>query len=169
VPAEDVAELYARLAERLQRIVSRDVGASEVVIEDACQVAWSRFLRHRDRVAREAALTWLVRTAIHEAWRMSRRQAREVGFDATEEWESGFGRAGPGWCWSRPEPDPADVVQQRLTLGVVAALPERERRVLWMQALGFTHEEISGQCDETLRSVDRQLVRARKGLRDAGG
>ena len=79
----DVGELYGLLAGRLEQIVRLDVRAPEVVIEDACQFAWSRLLHHRDRVHRETVLSWLARTAVHEAFKLSRRDRREASLDDT--------------------------------------------------------------------------------------
>src|SRR6185312_6926864 len=72
----DVGELYCLLARRLEHIVRLDVHAPDVVIEDACQFAWNRLLHHRDRVQRETAMGWLVRTAVHEALKLTRRDRR---------------------------------------------------------------------------------------------
>src|SRR5437773_535267 len=49
----DVAELYASLSERLERIVGMDVHAPRPLIEDACQSAWNRLWVHRLQVRRE--------------------------------------------------------------------------------------------------------------------
>ena len=81
-PVLDVDELYRALAGRLERIVRFDVRAPEPVVEDACQFAWSRLVDHCDRVRRETALSWLATTAVREAVRLIRRQARELSLDA---------------------------------------------------------------------------------------
>ena len=62
-----------------------DVRAPEAVIEDACQFAWSRLLHHRDRVSRDRAVAWLVTTAVHEAFRLIRREDRELSLEALAE------------------------------------------------------------------------------------
>ena len=74
----DIGELYSSLAGRLERIVRACVSCPDPVIEDACQFAWSRLLHHRDRVRRDTALGWLARTAVREAFRVTRRRAREL-------------------------------------------------------------------------------------------
>src|SRR5437588_11822956 len=78
----DVAELYARLARRLEHIVRLDVRAPDVVIEDACQFAWSRLLHHRDRVQHDTVTSWLARTAVHEALKLLRLDRRELSLQA---------------------------------------------------------------------------------------
>src|SRR5204863_198167 len=69
VTQQGVDVLYRQLAPRLERIVRLDVRAPDVVIEDACQVAWSRLVHHCRRVRRETALPWLATTAVREAVR----------------------------------------------------------------------------------------------------
>src|SRR6201986_215021 len=83
--AGDVGELYGLLAKRLEQIVRLDVRAPDAVIEDDCQVAWSRLLHHHDRVHRETVLSWLIRTAVHEAFRLLRRDRRELSLDVAVE------------------------------------------------------------------------------------
>src|SRR5689334_3868552 len=65
----DIEELYGGLARRLERMVRSGVRAPDPVIEDACQFAWSRLLHHREHVQPEAALVWLAKTAVHEAFK----------------------------------------------------------------------------------------------------
>src|SRR5690348_14955444 len=81
----DVGELYGLLARRLEQIVRLDVRAPDVVIEDACQFAWSRLLHHHDRVHRETVMSWLVRTAVHEALKLLRRGRRELSLESESE------------------------------------------------------------------------------------
>ena len=78
----DLDELYRLLSPRLRQIVRSDVRASEPVIEDACQIAWSRLIRHSEQVRREAALSWLATTAVREAVKLARRDRRELSLDA---------------------------------------------------------------------------------------
>jgi RNA polymerase sigma factor (sigma-70 family) len=160
--ATDVAELYAALAERLQRIVRSEVRAPEVVIEDACQVAWSRFVRHCDRVNHEAALAWLARTAVREACRLARRDARELSLDLELQ------TAGDG-LGATVMPGPEQLVEQRDRLAALSGLPERQRRLLWLQAIGLGYAEIASYTGDSPRTIDRQLVRARRRVRALAG
>src|SRR5437763_8137830 len=99
----DVAELYRQLAGRLEHIVRLDVRAPDVVIEDACQFAWSRLLQHRHRVHHETAMSWLARTAVHEAFKLVRRDRRELSLEAF-----GEGAAAPA---PAPSPGPYDLIE----------------------------------------------------------
>ncbi|MDQ6779286.1 MAG: sigma-70 family RNA polymerase sigma factor [Actinomycetota bacterium] len=150
----DVDELYRLLAPRLRQIVRANVRANETVIEDACQVAWSQLLRYSEQVRRDTVLSWLATTAVREALKQLRRDRREVSLDAELE------RSGelPG---ASGAPGPAEVVELRDRLGEVRRLPERQQRLVWMHAAGLTYVEIADRTGDTLRTVERQLLRAK--------
>jgi RNA polymerase sigma factor (sigma-70 family) len=154
----DIAELYGRLARRLEHIVRLDVRAPDAVIEDACQFAWSRLVHHRHRVQHETVLSWLARTAVHEALKLVRRDGREVSLEAE--------------CQDVGElpstaPTPPELVEGRERLCMVGTLPARQQRVLWLHALGLSYAEIAQHEACTLRTVERQLLRARYAVRAA--
>jgi RNA polymerase sigma factor (sigma-70 family) len=127
------------------------------VIEDACQTAWSRLIRHSERVRGEAALSWLATTAVREAWRLTRRDAREVSLDAelerTEEMSLACRVQGP-----------AELFELRERLAEVEHLPERQQRLVWMRAVGMSYVEMAEGTGDTKRTVERQLLRARRRL-----
>jgi RNA polymerase sigma factor (sigma-70 family) len=155
----DPDELYRCLARSLQRIVRAGVRAPEAVIEEACQSAWTRLVYHQRRVGREAALAWLVTTATREALRLLRRGSRELPLDLAEavaDSESVL-----------IDPGPAELIEQRERLEMLALLPLRQRRVLWLRGLGFSYEEIARRDGCTKRTVERQLAHARLTLRSA--
>ncbi|HTU85253.1 MAG TPA: sigma-70 family RNA polymerase sigma factor [Solirubrobacteraceae bacterium] len=153
----DVGELYGLLAKRLEQIVRIDVRAPDVVVEDACQFAWGRLVHHRHRVARETVMSWLARTAVHEALKLLRRDRRELSLEAASE---------------RVVPAPASplaatdtLVERRERLREIRRLPERQQRLLWLHALGWSYAEIAVHEGCTVRTVDRQLTRARQALK----
>jgi RNA polymerase sigma factor (sigma-70 family) len=150
----DLDELYRLLAPRLAQIVRSHVHAPEAVIEDACQIAWSRLVRHADHVHRDAALSWLVTTAEREAFKLTRRDRREVSLDAELE------RTGELPFPSRA-PEPAEIVEFRDRLGELRRLPERQQRLLWMHAAGLTYVEMADRTGDSRRTVERQLLRAK--------
>jgi RNA polymerase sigma factor (sigma-70 family) len=152
----DVGELYGQLARRLEQIVRVDVRAPDVVIEDACQVAWMRLVRHGHRVHRDTVMSWLARTAVHEAFKLARRGQRELSFEsACEE-----GMPVLGSC-----PAADTLVETRQRLSEIGVLPARQQRVLWLHALGLSYPEIASHEACTVRTVERQLLRARQGIR----
>ncbi len=152
----DVGELYGLFARRLEQLVRLDVRAPDAVIEDACQVAWSRLLHHRHHVQRETVMSWLVRTAVHEALRLLRRDRREVPLEAaTEE------------ALLRTQAAPVHVIECRERLAELARLPERQQRAVWLHAIGLNYAEIAVYEGCTTRTVERQLLRARHAIRHA--
>ena len=150
----DLDELYRLLSPRLRQIVRSDVRAPEQVVEDACQIAWSRLIRHSDHVRREAVLSWLATTAVREAFKLSRRDRRELSLDAELErtGELPFPSSAPG---------PAELVELRDRLAEVRRLPERQQRLVWMHAAGLTYVEMAGRTGDSRRTVERQLLRAK--------
>jgi RNA polymerase sigma factor (sigma-70 family) len=134
----DVAQLYEELAPRLRSIVFRDVNAPAPVIEDACQFAWYRLVRHAHRIERQGALSWLAKTAVHEAIKLARRDQRELSLEARVD-EDGELRI------PSPAPGPHEQVEWRERLGQVRQLPIRQQRLLWLKAVGFSYEEIAAE------------------------
>ncbi len=155
----DIGELYRALSARLEQIVRLDVRASDAVIEDACQFAWSRLVHHASRVRPESALSWLAKTAIHEAFKLIRRADRDCSLEVEVEQ---LGGAVLGFAGVR---GPEEQVQDREQLALVGRLPERQQRLLWLHALGLNYAEIALQERCTQRTVERQLLRAKRTVR----
>ena len=151
--SDDVGELYEAHARRLRQIVGGGVRAPEPVIEDACQVAWVRLLRHRGHVRRDAALAWLVTTAIREAARLLRRASRETPLDTITD-AAATHVAGP-----------EDLVEWRTRLDRIGDLPQRQQQLIWLQGFGLSYREMSGYTGASRRTVERQLMRAKRSLR----
>jgi RNA polymerase sigma factor (sigma-70 family) len=160
--AREVGALYVALAPRLEQIVRLDVRACDAVIEDACQVAWCRLLGHTHRVDRETVLAWLARTAVHEAFKLARRDRRELSLDAAIEESVAAGPAG----MVAQRASPQELLERREQLEELRGLPERQQRVVWLHALGLSYVEAAAHEGCTRRTVERQLLRARAALRD---
>jgi RNA polymerase sigma factor (sigma-70 family) len=148
----DVGELYGLLSARLEQIVRLDVRAPDVVIEDACQFAWGRLLNHRHRVHHDTVLSWLARTAVHEAFKLLRRHRREVSLEAAAE------EPGPA--------TPVELSERRERLAELSRLSDRQQRALWLHAFGLSYTEIARHEGCTTRTVERQLLRARGRIRE---
>lgn len=155
----DVGELYVLLAKRLEQIVRVDVRAPEVVVEDACQFAWSRLVHHRDRVHRETVMSWLARTAVHEAIRLLRRDRRELSLEDRAEY------AAAALAVAASFSTPHVLAEDRERLGELRGLPMRQQRVVWLHAFGLSYEEIAVHEGCSVRTVERQLLRARQWIR----
>jgi RNA polymerase sigma factor (sigma-70 family) len=153
----NIDDLYLRVAATLPRAVATDVRAPDSVIEEACQVAWSRLVAHQCELNKSgSAFAWLVTTAVREALRQIRRGRSEVSLDELiedgRELSMGTARG------------PEDVVESRERINLINLLPHRQQRMLWLQALGLSYEEMAEQEGCTARTVERQLTRGRAAL-----
>jgi RNA polymerase sigma factor (sigma-70 family) len=153
----DVGELYGTLSRRLEQIVRVDVRAPEAGIEDACQSAWTRLVVHSGRVSSESALSWLATTAVREAVKLLRRDDRELSLEVSFDSAS----APPS-----PAPGPDELFEHRERLGALARLPPRQRQMLWLQGAGLSYTEIAAATGASTRTVERQLLRAKRTLRE---
>jgi RNA polymerase sigma factor (sigma-70 family) len=151
-----VAQLYVEHAKRLEQIVRVDVHAPEALVEDACQFAWSRLVFHAHRVRRETVLPWLVTTAVRHAFKLLRRERRLLSLEALVEQA-----AEP----VSPLPSPDEVAEERQRLVDLDRLPERQQRLVWLQGLGLSYVEMAEREGCTTRTVERQLLRARRTMR----
>jgi RNA polymerase sigma factor (sigma-70 family) len=158
VAEDEVGELYASLALRLRQIVGGRVQAPDAVIDDACQFAWSTLVRHRARIRRETALAWLATTAVREALKLLRSQRRELSWQDVA--EHGADRNRHAVVTPLEE-----VVEQRARLDTIRTLPERQQRLVWLQGLGLSYTEMAGYTGASPRTVERQLLRAKRALR----
>jgi RNA polymerase sigma factor (sigma-70 family) len=154
----EVAALYARCAGVVRGQVRAGVTASEAVVDDACQFAWVRLLYLRHRVRRDKAISWLITTALHEAFKVARRDGYELSLEEVMQ-ETDDLRL------SRSSPAPEEIVEPRLRLETLRELPERQERLIWLQGLGFSYPEMANETDATVRTVERQLVKARRNLK----
>jgi RNA polymerase sigma factor (sigma-70 family) len=163
VAAVHLESLYPRWSRVVEAVVSRNVSAPVDVVEEACQVAWSRLHAHRDRVRPATALGWLCTTATREALRILQGHARRSEVPLEDELTLAAVIELPSRL---PEPEQAIVLRERLA--EVRALPDRQRRVVWLQAMGYDYAEIAAQTGDSRRTVERQLLRARRRLEGVG-
>ena len=147
-----VASLYAEYATRVMRLVARHASGD---VEDASQIAWERLITH-DEVDLDSrgVINWLVITAAREAWKRSGRELLSTDGELVE----------PAGHASDPLNVIADRDQARRRL---ARLTERERQFLALQALGISYREIAQTTGSSLRTVERQILRARHKLQSS--
>ncbi len=156
----EIGELYRRDSRRLLRIVRGCVRAPATVVEDACQVAWGRLLHNRQRVRREAALSWLTTTALHEAVRLAERTDRELSLESMLELGTDFSAPSNGHTLQAR-------AEARERLRTLELLPQRQQRLLWLYGMGLSYAEIACRQGCSSRTVERQLRQARASLRSA--
>jgi len=105
-------------------------------IEDACQFAWSRLVRHAHRVEQDTALSWLATTAVREAIKLARRDQRELSLEAKLE-ETGELNV------PATTPGPHEQAEWREQLELLRRLPARQQLFLWLHTAGLSYEEIA--------------------------
>lgn len=156
----DVIRLYGAFNRQLTRIVRAATAGPRAVIEDACQVAWTALICPGRPVDHRSARAWLVRTAVREATRQIHLQTRETPLDEA-----------PDHLRHESDEGLAEVVWGRERVHHVSLLSERQQRLVWLRALGFSHGEIARYEATTTRTIRRQLERAHRQLRalDDGG
>jgi RNA polymerase sigma factor (sigma-70 family) len=142
------------LSPRLRWIVRRNLTAPEALIEDACQVAWSRWAALPAEARPGATLPWLVTTATRIALRMLRQERRTLPLEVVGELAELPSSAG----------DPAALAELHDRLAELRRLPRRQQRIVWLQGAGFRYDEISAATGDSTRTVERQLLRARRRL-----
>jgi DNA-directed RNA polymerase specialized sigma24 family protein len=98
---------------------------------------------------------------VHEALKLIRREGRELSLDAADE------SLGLASLRSRAM-GPDEVAEHRERLATVRMLPHRQQRMLWLHALGLSYAEIAVHSGCTVRTVERQLLRAKKTVRTLG-
>jgi len=164
VIAADLAALYRALARPLAQIVRAELRAPETVVEEACQFAWSRLAQQPEAVGHETVLPWLATTARRELLRSLRRRSRELSLEAALEQRGEFPGA-PACALEREGPALEDLIEQRERLRLVSTLPPRQQRLLLLHAAGYSYKEIAARTGDSRRTVERQLLRAKRSAR----
>lgn len=151
-PVGDEATLFAQHHQHLLRSVARVVNTDGPTVEEACSFAWLQLMR-TNPVRGETLFAWLRTVAVREAIRLDRR-FRLTNLLSEEALEYAVGTA--------IEMD--DELEARQALKAVADLPPRQRRALGLQAAGYSYDEIAELTGDTHRTVERQVMRARRTL-----
>ena len=146
----DEADFFAANHHRLVRAVRRRVDAPEAVIEDAISITWLIFMPRQPERS-PTLFGWLVTVAEREAWWLAARDRRTIDLDELP-------------CADWPGvPGPEDVVKTRHRIELGAhAMTTRQRRIVGLQAAGFRYDEIAELTGDSIRTVQRQMLRARR-------
>jgi RNA polymerase sigma factor (sigma-70 family) len=152
--SREVDAIYSQYSGDLRRIVRSNLTLTDDVLDDACQFAWSTLLIAGPSLAKGVELRWLVTTATREALRLLRRNRSET------EWSE--------LPFANTHSDPTlESVELRGRLAEVARLPARQQQFVWLHGLGYEYTEISAATGATTRTVERQLMKARRNLRSS--
>jgi len=156
-PRGDEADLYDRHHRELMRAVSRHVNAGAALIEDACQYAWLQLLRHQPD--RASVFPWLYVVGVHEAYRLSTLERRELRLEALA----------TGSAWETFIPGSVtleDQLEALEALRSLARLPDRQRRDLALFVAGYRYREIAQLTGgRTYTNVNKHLTKARAAIR----
>ena len=164
---ESLAHYYAEHARWMERVVARRAKAPHATIEEACQTAWMQLAARPDITLDDRGLNWLVVVATREAWRLATTRERPVGAFAGRSDDEPFEREEP----AGPASDPLELViahelhEERLQ--AFATLKPRERRELFLQALGYRYRELALLTGTSYTAVNRRINEGRKNLRAA--
>src|SRR5215218_9388658 len=130
----DEEELFRSLSGRPLRSVGRAVNAPEAIVEEACAFAWQRLIECQPERT-ERIFAWLRKVAIHEVWRLARRERVAGRLDEP----SANGR---GLQLHELVSDERASLETRLdaldALALARALPPRQRRLFGLQIAGFS-------------------------------
>ena len=156
-----IAALHREEAHRLERRVARQARADPLTIEDACSFAWLQLLTHTSvdlGPPSHRALGWLTMTATREAWRLEARRVRDELIDhrAIDQHRR---------LCELTAPSADELAAQHARLGLVAEIPERPRRFLLRQALGYSYREIAAHERVSLTTTNKQIARGKRSLR----
>jgi RNA polymerase sigma factor (sigma-70 family) len=154
------AVLFRQLQPRLRTQVGWIVRTSSENIEDACAFAWLQLLRNPP--AEDATYNWLLKVAIRKALKLNLQSRRTRSLDADPHSDDRL----------ELSDERRDLRLRIDVLDAMAAVAEanltaRQREILALQVVGFGYDEIASITGDTIRTVERQLLRAREKLRRA--
>ncbi len=154
---QPLEQLFGELQPHLWRILASNLQVADAILEDACQTAWWLLMIFRESIEPGSELGWLSTTATRQALKLARAQLDEEPFDERAQiFELERYRA--------PELGPERAIEVRERLADIRELPVRQRRLVWLQGLGYEYVEIAAATGESRRTVERQLLRARRRL-----
>jgi DNA-directed RNA polymerase specialized sigma24 family protein len=133
-------------------------------IRDACQEAWRILMTRQPN--RASAFAWLRTVAIREAWaldgrRRCERAASDLPLTLDQDHTESFIERAPAGGASLD-----DRLKARRALELIGDLPPRKRRVLALFIGGHTYQEIAAITGDSLRTTERQIMRAKRLLDD---
>jgi len=149
---EEVIGLFDQFREPLLRYLS-SFGLALADREDAIQETFLALFQHLQRgKSRENLRAWLFRVAHNIA--LKRRMQNRREFDAAGSEDAAIDPA------LGPEGQALEGEKRERLLAVVAALPEPDRRCLFLRAEGLRYREIASVLEMSLGAVSESLSRS---------
>jgi DNA-directed RNA polymerase specialized sigma24 family protein len=161
---EQISAFYTRHADRVQRIVAARVKAPAQTIEDACQNAWAILARREDITLDERGLSWLATVAIREGWQLV-SGARDVPMGAMRPGHRNDKLPDPAAAEPGADEQAIARIEHAERVADLRTLKPRERRDLYLQALGYRYHEIAKATGSSYTAVNRRLSEGRARLR----
>ena len=160
----EVLRLFDECGPRLRRYVG-SFGLGAEATEDVVQEVFLQLFRHLQLGRSRASLRgWIFQVghnlALKQRAKVTRRQKTESAWDATL---ADF-LADPG---ANPEQQLVEDRRGRRLRSVLLALPERDRRCLYLRAEGLRYREIARTLGMSLGAVAKSLTRAMTRLMNA--
>jgi RNA polymerase sigma-70 factor, ECF subfamily len=160
-----VLALFDRCAPALLRYVG-SFGLNAAETEDVVQDTFLALFRHLHLGRDRTNLTgWLYQVAHNMALKRRQQAIKHVRHQSAD--ETALGRR------PDPAPDPEERLlgdeRQRRLRAVFDALPDRERRCVFLRAEGLTYRDIAKALSVSLGSVSKALTRAVTRLMHADG
>jgi DNA-directed RNA polymerase specialized sigma24 family protein len=159
-----LAAFYEEHHGRVRRIVASRVNADSHTIEDACAFAWTRLVADEQIVLDRRALCWLTTAASREGWRLTSLVQREAPASGAAA-RSDHGHAPPADDAGSGDETLARI-EHRERVRIFRTLRCRERRELFLHAIGYRYDEIAAMTGSTYTAVNRRLVEGRAQLRE---
>ena len=151
-PQDDVGALFARYHHKLRNRVRAIVRTSDANVEDACMYAWLQFLSD-ELDGRSVGTSWLTTVAIREAVKLDRAERRDL--PAASPSAEAVDRADP-----RDHYAARDLVAYAAAVIRDAGLTGRQLQIISLQLWGLSYEQIAANTGDSLRTVERQVLRA---------
>jgi RNA polymerase sigma factor (sigma-70 family) len=164
----DEADLFRRHSEWLVRVTRHRLRCPEALAEDACAHAWLQLCRTQPERTKNLP-GWLRVVALHEGFRLLRQAGREPLAEDVCRQERADGGGGVPLPLEELLEAPVGVelaVEARDALRAVAALRWRRRRVLVLQAAGYSYKEMAELLGVTYTNVNRHVTEGRAELRE---
>jgi len=157
---QQLAALFVKHNAQLMHVVGRRVAAQPATVADACSYAWAQLLAAEriDLTVPWGPLAWLTTTAVREAWRLN-----ELEWHATPLCHDDLDAIANADS-TRPSTDQLAELHDRLDL--IDELPERRRRFLLRQAIGYSYNEIAAAEGVSYTTTSRLIADAKRRLRE---